>query len=212
MTVCIYRPFRAFHWHSHSPTSENTSRCTANSSLRLLYASATESALCVLHSVCVCVCMCERMDSCRPKIACAPNYCCKHRCGKQGLPPPIPNQPSSTQHPVCSSLRGQEVQALCVCERERVCICMCKCVNVCEKRACIFTVHLCMCVFKSKSVCLWVTEWERVCVCIWASPDHTFWSRLHSALGFGHGHTAPPSAGWKPYTPHQSDLPLIHYS
>lgn len=119
MTVCIYRPFRAFHWPSHSLTRENTSCYTANS-LRVPYTSATESSLCVLQ------CVCERTDARRPKIECTPNYCCKHRCGKPGLPPPkSPDPPSSTQQPVCSCLGAQEVEHIGVCKcGKKVCTCV----------------------------------------------------------------------------------------
>lgn len=181
MTVCIYRPFGAFHWHSHSPSRENTGCCTANASLHVLYTSATQTFLCE------CVYL---------KIACTPNYCCT-RCGKQVLPPPK----VQTHHPTHSSL----------------------CVPVWQHRKSRLPMCVCMyiaCKFAWKEsemrdsifACVCVKERERFHVCIWVSPDHTLWSRRRSVPGFGHGHTAPPLAGWKPYTPHQSDLPLIHYS
>lgn len=122
-TVCIYRPFRAFHWHSHCLTRENTRCCTANTSLRVLYASATESSLCVPQSVCEC------MDTRRPKIECAPNYCCKHRCGKPGLPPPK----SQTHHPAHSTLcvpvweHRKSSESVCVYVRVHECVWMCIC-------------------------------------------------------------------------------------
>lgn len=100
MAVCIYRPFRAFHCHSHSLTRENTSCYTANTNPRVLCASQPLRALSVCLSVCVCAQLCVSRDARCPKIECAPNYCCKHRCGKPGLPPPK----SQTHHPAHSTL------------------------------------------------------------------------------------------------------------
>lgn len=90
-----------------TPTRENTSRrscsccccCTHNTGPNVHHTPRHRSEPPLCASLCVCVSVSARRLA-APEIAYAPNYGCKHRCGKPGLPPPK----SQTHRPAHSAL------------------------------------------------------------------------------------------------------------
>lgn len=100
MAVCIYRPFRAFHWHSHSVTRESTGCCSANATPRALYTSAIESSMYATPGLRAC-------EHQLPQNSSHPQLPLQTQVWKARLPSAqSPQPPCSTQHPVCSSLRA----------------------------------------------------------------------------------------------------------
>lgn len=106
---------------------ENTLYCTANVSPHILCTS--KPTMCSSQRVCV------TTDAHCPKIECAPNCCCKHRCGKPGFPPPK----FQTQHPGHSTLcvpvwkQRKSSTCLCICEKRVSVESMSQFMSVCKE-------------------------------------------------------------------------------
>lgn len=126
MTVCIYRPFRAFHWRSHFQPEKT--QVAAQQTPAYVYCTPPPLRA---FSVCSTVCVSARTLAAL-KIECTPNYCCKHRCGKPGLPPPKSQTCRPAHSTLCVPVWEHRKSS------QSVCVQVCKFVRKESVQMCVF--------------------------------------------------------------------------